>query len=87
MATSCQETHSVPALRGTSRPLAERYAALLTDLDGVTYRGSVALPYAVEALTQARCGGTRILFVTNKQRIAYSAPGGGAAQQLGPAGR
>jgi glycerol 3-phosphatase-2 len=65
MATSCQETHSVPALRGTSQPLAERYAALLTDLDGVTYRGSVALPYAVEALTQARCGGTRILFVTN----------------------
>lgn len=39
--------------------------ALLVDLDGVVYRGSAALPHAVEVLGEQRRAGVRVLFVTN----------------------
>ncbi len=49
--------------RGLS--LLEEYDALLLDLDGVVYRGSGAVPFAVEVLTAARVRGVRLGFVTN----------------------
>ncbi|WHT17758.1 HAD-IIA family hydrolase [Crossiella sp. CA-258035] len=52
-------------LRGSAEPLARRYRTALLDLDGVVYRGSVAVEHAAEALTQARRHALRTLFVTN----------------------
>jgi HAD superfamily hydrolase (TIGR01457 family) len=45
--------------------LADRYDAILTDLDGVVYRGDVAVPAAVDTLPLLRDRGGRILFLTN----------------------
>lgn len=45
--------------------LAERYEGIVCDLDGVVYRGTDAVPHAVEALEGARGGGTRIVYATN----------------------
>jgi HAD superfamily hydrolase (TIGR01450 family) len=38
---------------------------LLLDLDGVVYRGSHAIPHAVETLTAIASGGTRVGYITN----------------------
>jgi HAD superfamily hydrolase (TIGR01457 family) len=46
-------------------PLADRYDALLLDLDGVVYRGDQPIPAAAAALPEVRRRGVRILFVTN----------------------
>jgi 4-nitrophenyl phosphatase len=45
--------------------LADRYDAILLDLDGVVYRGDVAVPAAVVTLLRIRERGARILFLTN----------------------
>ncbi|MFN8159136.1 MAG: HAD-IIA family hydrolase [Candidatus Nanopelagicales bacterium] len=45
--------------------LLDRYDALLVDLDGVVYRGSTAVPHAVESLTAATSAGAVLAFVTN----------------------
>ncbi len=37
--------------------LLDRHDALLVDLDGVVYRGSTAVPHAVESLTSAVAAG------------------------------
>ena len=45
--------------------LADRYDALLFDLDGVLYRGDEAVPGAAATLADLRAEGRRIVFVTN----------------------
>jgi glycerol 3-phosphatase-2 len=45
--------------------LAERYDALLFDLDGVIYRGDEAVPGAAEVLAELRGSGARLAFLTN----------------------
>ncbi len=52
-------------LRGSARPLTERYDVALLDLDGVVYIGPNAVPGAPEALAAARDAGLRLAFVTN----------------------
>jgi HAD superfamily hydrolase (TIGR01457 family) len=45
--------------------LADRYDALLLDLDGVLFRGAETVPGGPETLTTLRASGRRIAFVTN----------------------
>lgn len=52
-------------LEACAEPLAHAYDLALVDLDGVTYRGPVAIPYASESLTAARAAGMGIAFITN----------------------
>ncbi len=55
----------VEYLLGASESLVARHDAALLDLDGVVYRGPLAVPYAVEAIGSARGLGMRTVFVTN----------------------
>jgi glycerol-1-phosphatase len=48
-----------------SPDLADRYDALLLDLDGVVYRGNQAIPAAVRAIAELRDRGATVLFLTN----------------------
>ncbi|MFE5913864.1 HAD hydrolase-like protein [Streptomyces wedmorensis] len=50
---------------GSAVPLSEAYDTALLDLDGVVYAGGEAVPYAVEALGEARGGGMHLAYVTN----------------------
>lgn len=52
-------------LPGSDRPLVERYQTVLSDLDGVVYRSTGAVPHAVAALAEIRAAGHRPVFVTN----------------------
>ena len=45
--------------------LADAYDLVGFDLDGVIYRGPVAVPYAVETIAELRRRGTKVGFVTN----------------------
>jgi phosphoglycolate/pyridoxal phosphate phosphatase family enzyme len=45
--------------------LADRYGAVLLDLDGVVYRGDRVVPGAPEVVAALRSTGTRIVFLTN----------------------
>ena len=45
--------------------LIDQYDALLLDLDGVVYRGALAVPNAVESLVAAHAAGVHLGFVTN----------------------
>jgi glycerol 3-phosphatase-2 len=45
--------------------LADRYRAVLLDLDGVLYRGDRAVPGAAEVVARLRAAGKRIVFLTN----------------------
>lgn len=45
--------------------LADRYGAVLLDLDGVVYRGDRVVPGTPEVVTALRSTGTRIVFLTN----------------------
>lgn len=45
--------------------LVEGYAGLACDLDGVVYRGSAAVPHAVDALTRCVAGGRPVVYLTN----------------------
>ncbi len=53
------------ALKGSALPLQQAFDAALVDLDGVAYRGPVAIPFAAESLNAARGAGMSIVFVTN----------------------
>ncbi|WP_040160419.1 HAD-IIA family hydrolase [Mobilicoccus massiliensis] len=48
-----------------SSALVSSYEALVCDLDGVVYRGSEAVPHAVDSLNAARHEGTGIAYATN----------------------
>lgn len=52
-------------LKGSEGPLQEGFDAALVDLDGVAYRGPLAIPTAPAALQGARDAGMSIVFVTN----------------------
>ncbi len=52
-------------LKGCSGPLQESFDAALVDLDGVAYRGPLAIPTAPAALQAARDAGMSLVFVTN----------------------
>src|SRR4051794_23615273 len=52
-------------LRGSDRPLTDRYDVALLDLDGVVYVGPDAVPGVPAALRSARERGMRLAFVTN----------------------
>ena len=52
-------------LKHSSKPLSEAYDALLLDLDGTTYLGKVAAPYAPEALAAAKSRGAACIYLTN----------------------
>jgi HAD superfamily hydrolase (TIGR01450 family) len=45
--------------------LADRYDAVLFDLDGVLYRGGNPIPHAADAVARLRSLGRRVAFVTN----------------------
>lgn len=45
--------------------LVERYDGIVCDLDGVVYKGTDAVPHAVDALGGARTAGLRIVYATN----------------------
>ena len=45
--------------------LADRFDALLLDLDGTIYLGGQVIPHVVEVLVEAARRGSRPLFVTN----------------------
>ena len=53
------------SLKGSALPLHEAFDAALVDLDGVAYRGPLAIPFASESLNSAREAGMSIVFVTN----------------------
>ncbi|MEU3451774.1 HAD-IIA family hydrolase [Streptomyces thermolilacinus] len=57
--------HGRSAPDGSPAPLGAAYDTALLDLDGVVYAGGEAIPYAVEALGEARAGGMRLAYVTN----------------------
>lgn len=52
-------------LSSNEEPLQVSFDVALLDLDGVVYRGDVAVPHAAEALTRARDAGMQMMFVTN----------------------
>ncbi len=52
-------------LEASAVPLAQAYDLALVDLDGVAYRGPVAIPHAPESLAAARAAGMAIAFITN----------------------
>ena len=49
----------------TTDKLVEDFDGLVCDLDGVVYRGHVAVPYAVESLRSALSAGVRVVYATN----------------------
>lgn len=75
-----------PYLTGTTTALVESFDGALFDLDGVVYRGPLAVEHAPESIASARAAGMRTAFVTNN---ANRAPSTVAAQltSLGVAAR
>jgi glycerol-1-phosphatase len=63
----------VPGLLASPQPLATAYDVALTDLDGVVYLGTSAIPGAPAALTDAVAAGLRIVYVTNNASRTPSA--------------
>jgi len=49
----------------TAGSLLEDFDGLVCDLDGVVYRGHVAVPYAVESLSSALSAGLHVVYATN----------------------
>jgi glycerol 3-phosphatase-2 len=52
-------------LAGCEIALTEAFDAALLDLDGVVYRGPIAVEHAAESIERARAGGMPAVFVTN----------------------
>jgi HAD superfamily hydrolase (TIGR01450 family) len=52
-------------LRDSAEPLIAAYDLAILDLDGVVYRGSRAIPYAVESIDAVHQRGVPIAYVTN----------------------
>ncbi|HEY6278894.1 MAG TPA: HAD-IIA family hydrolase [Streptosporangiaceae bacterium] len=63
----------VSGLLASPQPLATVYDVVLTDLDGVVYLGTSAVPGAPEALEAAVAAGLRIVYVTNNASRTPSA--------------
>lgn len=55
-------TRPTPSVRGA---LIDGFDGIVCDLDGVVYRGSRAVPYAVQSLSSALSAGTRVVYATN----------------------
>lgn len=60
-------TSPLPSISGLS-DLAGRYDAVLSDVWGVVHNGVEAFPSAVDALTQFRRAGGKVVFITNAPR-------------------
>jgi HAD superfamily hydrolase (TIGR01459 family) len=60
-------TSPLPAITGLA-DLAGRYDAVLSDVWGVVHNGVEAFPSAVEALTEFRKAGGKVVFITNAPR-------------------
>lgn len=60
-------TASLPSISGLS-DLSDRYDAVLSDVWGVVHNGVAAFPSAVEALTEYRKAGGKVVFITNAPR-------------------
>jgi HAD superfamily hydrolase (TIGR01459 family) len=60
-------TSPLPSLTGLS-DLASRYDAVLSDVWGVVHNGVEAFPSAVEALSEYRKAGGKVVFITNAPR-------------------
>lgn len=56
------ETTAAPA---RTEPLLARYRGLICDLDGVVYRGAMAVPHAVETLNRVTAHGLPVVYATN----------------------
>src|SRR5699024_8923845 len=52
-------------LEACTEPLRVAFDVALLDLDGVVYRGDLAVPHAADALAEAREAGLQMMFVTN----------------------
>lgn len=52
-------------IKGSDKPLAQRYALALLDLDGVVYRGANPVENAADGIAQASQLGMRIAYTTN----------------------
>lgn len=52
-------------LRSSERPLSGAFDILLTDLDGVCYRGSAPVPHAASGMAEAKRRGARAVYITN----------------------
>jgi glycerol-1-phosphatase len=73
---------------GAAPVLADRYDALLIDLDGVLYRGDQVIPPAAATLPEVRRRGLRVLFLTNNSartpgQVAEKLRGLGIAAEAG----
>jgi HAD superfamily hydrolase (TIGR01457 family) len=84
-APSPTQTASSPA---AGPALADRYDALLIDLDGVVYRGEQVIAAAAATLPEVRRRGRRVLFLTNNSartpgQVAEKLRGLGIAAQAG----
>lgn len=60
-------TNPLPSISGLS-DLADRYDAVLSDVWGVVHNGVAAFPSAVDALSQYRKAGGKVVFITNAPR-------------------
>jgi HAD superfamily hydrolase (TIGR01459 family) len=60
-------TGPLPSISGLAE-LASRYDAVLSDVWGVVHNGVEAFPSAVEALTEYRKAGGKVVFITNAPR-------------------
>lgn len=60
-------TSPLPSISGLA-DLASRYDAVLSDVWGVVHNGVEAFPSAVDALTQYRNAGGKVVFITNAPR-------------------
>ncbi|KKC35361.1 hypothetical protein WH87_17485 [Devosia epidermidihirudinis] len=58
---------SLPSISGLS-DLASRYDAVLSDVWGVVHNGVAAFPSAVDALSEFRKAGGKVVFITNAPR-------------------
>ena len=56
---------SVPAVASSVGALIEGFDGIVCDLDGVVYRGSGAMPHAVESLLAALSAGVGVVYATN----------------------
>lgn len=70
----------------TAEPLITRYRGLICDLDGVVYRGPMAVPHAVETLNRVTADGVPVVFATNNASRA-PADVGAHLRELGVAER
>lgn len=57
--------HTNTPLRGTNKPLQSIYDGLVLDLDGVCYEGTNPVPYASEAINNAKKEGLKLAYATN----------------------